>query len=117
MAAPSTAGSEAVKGPFPGDEALYSFTVYRDKALTQKLGSAVYTCVYAFDKIGICNASFQLGNSIMVGTGTVDFTAPAFELGVTGGAGQYASTAGDVNADPSGKHAQRLVFTIGTVNP
>jgi hypothetical protein len=117
MKAPSEAGSEAVKGPFPGDEALYSFTVYKDSSLTQKLGTAVYTCVYAFDKTGICNASFQLGDSVMVGTGTVDFTAPVFELGVTGGAGQYASAAGDVTADPSGKHAQRLVFTIGTVNP
>jgi hypothetical protein len=114
MKAPSEAGSEAAKGPFPGDEAIYSFAVYKDAKLTQNIGTAVYTCVYAFDKNGVCNANFQLSSGTVVGTGTVDFTATTFELAVTGGAGLYSSAAGDVVADPSGTHAQRLVFTIGT---
>jgi hypothetical protein len=114
--APGQAGSEAADGPFPGDEALYSFAVYRDASLTHKLGTAVYTCVYAFDKNGICNASFQLDTGTLIGTGTLDFTAPAFELAMTGGAGQYAGAVGDLRADPSGKQAQRLVFTLGRVS-
>jgi hypothetical protein len=114
MTPPSAAGSEAAKGPFPGDEAIYSFAVYKDAKLTQNIGTAVYTCTYAFDKNGVCNANFQLNGGTVIGTGTVDFTATTFELAVTGGAGLYSSAAGDVTADPSGAHAQRLVFTIGT---
>ena len=114
--APSQAGSEAADGPFPGDEALYSFTVYKDASLTSRIGTAVYTCVYAFDKNGVCDASFQLDGGTLIGTGTLDFTAPTFELAMTGGTGQYAGAAGDVRADPSGKHAQRLAFSIGTTS-
>ncbi len=105
--------SERNNGPFPGDEALYSFDVYSGKSLASKVGTAVYTCQYYFDKNAFCDATFQLAGGTLVAAGTLNFTAPTFALAITGGYGRYAGAAGDVEASPQGKLAQRLVFVLG----
>jgi hypothetical protein len=103
---------EATGGPFPGDSALYSFTVYTNRGMTAKTGSAVFTCRYAFDKDAFCNASFHLKGSLLFGAGPLDFGASRFALAVTGGSGAYAGASGEVRAAPSGKHGQRLTFVL-----
>jgi hypothetical protein len=105
--------SEKNNGPFPGDEALYSFDVYSGKNLTTKVGTAVYTCQYYFDKNAFCDATFDLAGGTLVATGTLNFNAPTFALAITGGYGKYAGAAGDVEASSQGKLAQRLVFVLG----
>lgn len=51
---------EHTDGPYPGDETLFGFGVYRNARLTGKVGSAVYTCQYYFSKNGFCDAEYQL---------------------------------------------------------
>jgi hypothetical protein len=99
-------------GPFAGDEALFSFDVYSHPDLSGKLGTATFTCQYYFDKNAFCDVSFQLKQGTLIGAGTLKSTANAFELVVTGGYGGYAGERGDVEASQSGKHAQKIAFTI-----
>jgi hypothetical protein len=110
----ATIVSEHANGPFAGDEALFSFTVYSTTRLTKRAGSAVYTCQYYFDKNAFCDASFQLGSGgTLFGAGTLDFDATRFALAITGGSGKYSRTKGDVQVSPFGKKAQRLAFVLG----
>ena len=39
---------EKGKGTLPGDNALYSFKLYRDSSLQKSVGSAVYSCTFNF---------------------------------------------------------------------
>jgi hypothetical protein len=100
-------------GPFPGDAALFSFTVYTRSDLTAKTGSAVFTCHYAFGKNAFCNASFELKGSLLFGAGPLNFGASRFTLAITGGSGKYAGASGELRASPSGKHGQRMTFVLG----
>jgi hypothetical protein len=109
----ATIASEHANGPFAGDEALFSFTVYTNGRLTKKGGSAVYTCQYYFAKNAFCDASFQLAGGTVFGAGTLNFNATKFALAITGGSGKYIRTKGDVQVSPLGKQAQRLVFVLG----
>ena len=109
----STSLTEATNGPFPGDEGIYSFNLYADKALTRRVGSALYTCEYSFGRNGFCDATFQLAGGTVIGAGVLNFSSQAFTLAVTGGVGKYAGMVGDLGAGPSGAHAQRLLFTLG----
>ena len=109
----SASVSEKNNGPFAGDEALFSFDVYSSPSLATKIGSAVYTCQYYFNKNAFCDASFQLKGGTLIAAGALNFTAKTFALAVTGGYGTYAGATGDVEASPSGKGAQRLVFVLG----
>ncbi len=43
-------GKEKQKGPFPGDDILYTFKLYPTANLTKSNGSAFFTCYYAFAK-------------------------------------------------------------------
>jgi hypothetical protein len=100
-------------GPFPGDEALFSFTVYTNRGMTAKTGTAVFTCHYAFGKNALCNVSFHLKGSLLFGAGPLNFGASRFTLAVTGGSGKYAGASGELRAAPSGKHGQRMTFVLG----
>ena len=98
-------------GPFPGDEALFSFNLYADASLKTKAGSAIFTCQYNLNKNAFCDASFQLaaGGTLMA-SGAFNFTASKFSLAVVGGYGGSAGKRGSVLDVPSANHAQKLSF-------
>jgi hypothetical protein len=100
-------------GPFPGDEALYSFDLFKNANLEAKAGSAVYTCQYYFDKYAYCDVSFQLIGGSLIGAGAFSFASKSFALAITGGYGKYSGVTGDVNVSSSGTRGQRLVFALG----
>jgi len=108
----AAAGLTATKGPYAGDEAVFSFNVYASSSLNTKVGSAVYTCQYYFDKNAFCDVSFQLKGGTLIGAGTLNFDAKKFGLAITGGYGKYGGATGDVQATPVGKTSQRLAFTL-----
>lgn len=109
----SPATNEKTNGPFAGDEALFSFDVYTTPGLQAKAGSAVYTCQYFFNKNAFCDASFQLKGGTLIAAGTLNFEGKSFALAITGGYGKYGGVHGEVDAFPSGKNAQHLVFVLG----
>lgn len=109
----AAASKEQGDGPFPGDQAVFTFQLYANAKLDTALGSAVYTCQYYFDKYAFCDASFRLKDGTLIAAGTLNFNGQTFALAVTGGYGRYAGAEGDLEASPSGKHAQRLVFRLG----
>jgi hypothetical protein len=102
------------QGPFPGDEALFSFNVFKTGSLETNLGSAVFTCQYYFNKNAFCDVSFQMNGGTLMGAGAFNFSASTFALAITGGYGTYSGMTGDVSATPSGKFAQRLFFTLNS---
>jgi hypothetical protein len=108
--APSTS---TAAGPFPGDEALFSFNLYASSGLGKRIGTAVYTCMYNFNKNAFCDATFRFtGGSTLVAEGSFNFNTTAFGLAVTGGDGTYAGASGTLNESPAANHAQRLVFIL-----
>jgi hypothetical protein len=98
-------------GPFPGDEALFSFNLYTDSNLKTRAGSAIFTCQFNLNKNAFCDASFQLaaGGTLMA-SGAFNFTAARFSLAVIGGYGAYSNRRGSVLDAPSANHAQKLRF-------
>jgi hypothetical protein len=99
-------------GPFPGDEALFAMKVFAKQNLTEKTGSAVYTCQYYFDKNAFCDVTFQLPGGSLTAGGAFNFSAKTFELAITGGQGKYSGVTGDVDATASGKYSQQLAFEL-----
>lgn len=101
------------KGPFPGDRAVFTFKLFSDAALKNSIGSATFSCQYAFGKHGICQAEYILGSSSLLGLGYVDFNARTFSFAVTGGTGKYRDARGELLATPdSTKRGNRLAFTL-----
>ena len=100
------------RGPFPGDEAIFTFNTYTSSDLKGKAGSALYTCQYYFYKNGFCDAYFQLSGGTLTAAGVLNFNAQTVTLTVTGGTGIYSGKAGELNATPHGKGAQRLAFEL-----
>lgn len=100
-------------GPFPGDESFYSFNVYSKPSLKGKIGVAVFSCVYNFDKNGFCDATFLLQGGTLIADGAFNFNAKSFALAVTGGYGSYTDLKGTAEENPTANHAQRYVFTLG----
>ena len=100
-------------GPFPGDEALYSFNLYSNPSLKKRAGSAIFTCQYNFDRNAFCDVSFTLrGGDALIASGAFNFAATRFSLAVTGGYGKYVAAVGSVLGTPSTHHAQKLSFTF-----
>jgi hypothetical protein len=103
----------APNGPFPGDEALFSFNLYTGSNLHKRAGTAVFTCQYNFKKNAFCDAAFRLRDgSTLIASGAFNFSASKFALAVTGGEGSYADAQGSVVGTPSAHHAQRLDFRL-----
>jgi hypothetical protein len=101
------------KGPFPGDNALYSFKLYSDAGLKKRIGSAVYTCTFNFRHQAMCTADFQFSNGgSLIAAGPVDFDADSFALAVTGGAGTYLGARGQATSAPASKDAHRLRLVL-----
>jgi hypothetical protein len=99
-------------GPFPGDEALFKFNVYKSGDLKQKAGTATFTCQYNFNRNAFCDAAYQLDGGQLIAAGAFSFDAGSFELAITGGTGKYRSLTGDLEATPGPRHSQRLVITL-----
>ena len=99
----ASANLDEKQGPFPGDEALFSFNVFKTGSLQTTIGSAVFTCQYYFDKNAFCDVSFQMNGGTLIGAGTLNFNATTFALAITGGYGKYSGFTGDVAADPERK--------------
>ncbi len=98
-------------GPFPGDEALFSFNLYTGPNLAKRAGTALFTCQYNFNKNAFCDASFQLANGgTIIASGAFNFTASKFSLAITGGNGAYLAKKGSLTDVPSPNHAQKLSF-------
>ncbi len=100
-------------GPFPGDEALYSFNLYTNASLKTRAGTAIFVCQYNFNKDAYCDASFQLKNGgTLIASGAFNFAASKFALAVTGSYGTYFDKTGSVRETPTANHAQKLSFQL-----
>ena len=100
-------------GPFPGDEALYSFNLYTTTSRGTRAGVAVFTCQYNFDRNAFCDVSFQLSDGgTLLASGAFNFAASRFSLAVTGGYGRYVDVRGSVLETPSSNHMQKLSFRL-----
>jgi hypothetical protein len=108
----AAAHDENGSGPFPGDEALFKFGLFSSSKLDAATGSGVYTCEYSFSKTAFCSVTFALSDGTLYADGELDFGARSWALTVTGGTGRYTGLSGEVDAAPSGKHAQRLTFSL-----
>jgi len=98
-------------GPFPGDEALFSFNLYTGPSLTKRAGTALFTCQYNFNKNAFCDASFQMASGgTLIASGAFNFTASKFSLAITGGYGAFVNKRGSMTDIPSANHAQKLSF-------
>jgi hypothetical protein len=105
--------SKNATGPFPGDEAIFSFNLYANAALKQRAGAAIFTCHYNFARNAFCDAVFQLaGKGTLLAGGGFNFDATSFTLAVAGGTGSLAGTVGVLRESPAAGHAQRLVFQL-----
>jgi len=99
--------------PYPGDYTMLSFDIFGNKGLNKRVGTATYTCQFAFDQRAVCKATYELGGGTLHGIGLVDFTRPRFELVVTGGSGSYFARKGDMTSAPvAGSKAQQLEFVL-----
>jgi hypothetical protein len=99
--------------PYPGDYTLLRFGLFASQSLKKSIGTALFTCQFAFQQRAICKATYQLGEGTILGVGIVDFTKPKFALIVTGGTGKYFARKGDMSSTPVvGSKAQQLDFVI-----
>jgi hypothetical protein len=103
--------SEAKDGPFPGDDVLYGYQLYATPRLKTRIGSAMYTCYYGFDKKATCSAYYQLEDGIVLGSGQISFKTAGYTLTVTGGTNGYLAATGEIVAR-LGKSSERLVFRL-----
>jgi hypothetical protein len=99
-------------GPFAGDESVFAFNLYGGAALKPKIGTAIFTCLYYFNKNAFCEASYKLNGGTVFAQGAFNFNATSFTLAVTGGLGKFAGATGEVATSPSANHSQHLSFTF-----
>jgi hypothetical protein len=101
-------------GPFAGDQTLFSFNLFSSPSLKKKIGTAVYTCDYNFNKHALCIATYTLNNGTLLATGDVDFNAGAFTLALNGGTKTYLNANGQVamTTVASTKNVQKLSFLL-----
>jgi hypothetical protein len=110
---PLTKEMEKGKGPYPGDNALYTFRLYGDPRLTNLVGTAVYSCTFNFQHHALCEASFELNGGTMFASGPADFNGSNFTLAVLSGTAKYLGARGQVSSAPAAaKDAHRLRFVF-----
>jgi hypothetical protein len=108
----AAASTKQAKGPFPGDEAVFQFSIYAKPSLGKAVGVGRFVCLYNFSHNALCDASYNLPGGTLVGTGSFSFDATTFNLDVTGGSGKYSNLRGNVEVASAAHHAQRLSFTL-----
>ena len=101
---------EKGNGPFPGDEALFKFNIFTDPKLKSSGGTAVFTCLYNFNKNAYCAVTYQLTAGTLIGAGAFNFNANTFSVAITGGTAKYRGETGEMDGVPGPNHAQRLTF-------
>lgn len=99
----ATNGKEKGNGPFPGDDVLYTFKLYRDSSLKVGAGSAMFTCYYGYGKRATCDSYFDLSDGLVLASGQVVFNSKQFTLGVSGGTSKYLGTSGELKASPAAR--------------
>jgi hypothetical protein len=104
--------TKQAKGPFPGDEAIFTFKVYSDANRRDAVGTATFTCQYNFNDNVFCDAVYRLPAGTLYGAGGFSFAAASFSLAITGGTSRYAGLAGSLVSSPAPAHAQRLAFSL-----
>jgi hypothetical protein len=111
--APAATTKEHNSGPFPGDQALFTFALYKPANHTTAVGTALFSCTYNFSRKGFCDAAWKLKDGMFVGGGPVDFDAKTFTFAITGGTGKYRGVRGNVASSPAqGYAAVNLAFTL-----
>jgi len=110
--APTATTREQNNGPFPGDNALFTFNLYTSQSRKHLVGTAAFTCTYNFDKNGYCDATYQLGGGLLVGAGAIDFNAKNYTLIITGGTGKYRAATGTVESVQAAYSLTRLTITL-----
>ena len=105
-------------GPFPGDVAVFTLTLYSNASLKTNIGSGAYTCYYNYAKHALCIAYYQLsgkrGSGTLIASGPVDFdNTDRFELVVTGGTEAYRGARGALAAAPTGTAERVEVSLLG----
>ncbi len=109
----SPAQQKSPNGPFPGDEAIFSFNLYSNPSLKTRDGIAVLTCTYDVNKNALCDEVFRLKTGkTLLAEGSFAFDAKTFTLVVTGGYDGYPGNKGTVTESPSTNHAERLGFKL-----
>ncbi|MES1246325.1 MAG: hypothetical protein ABUS54_01475 [Actinomycetota bacterium] len=101
-------GKEKGNGPFPGDDILYGFKLFGDAKRAKPLGTAMFTCYYAFHKQATCDSYFDLDGGLLLASGQVAFGGKQFTLGITGGTKAYLGALGQVDSAPASGNAQRF---------
>ena len=91
-------GTEKKAGPFPGDDVLYTFKLYHDSDFRKHVGTALFTCYFAFAKKATCEGYFELGSNELVADGQITFDRSKFALAVAGGIGADLGARGQVLA-------------------
>lgn len=100
-------------GPFAGDQAIYQLKLYRNAGLTQKVGTAVFSCLYNFNHNAYCDVVFDVsGSGSLIAAGDFSFDATHFNLAITGGLRKFKGESGSVTGTQAAHHAQRLVFSL-----
>jgi hypothetical protein len=104
--------NEAGNGPFPGDNAYFSFRIYSDPLRTKRIGSATYACSYNFNKNAYCEVQYAFKDGTIVGGGAFSFNSYDFPIAIQGGTGKYEGAGGqvEVTSDPSALRNQVLRF-------
>jgi hypothetical protein len=120
-AASSQVTNDRLLGPFPGDEGIFTYTVYSNAAHTDRIGTALLICQYGFNRNAWCDASYQLKDGLLIGAGTTNAHSTSFALRITGGTDGYSAMKGIVHASLKGLpyspaylalEPQRLAFAI-----
>jgi hypothetical protein len=97
-------------GALPGDNALFTFKLYSDASLKNRVGTGTYSCTFNFAHRALCEANFELHSGLMIADGPVDFNSTRFTLAVTSGTGKYLGVRGQVASSPSSANVHRLSF-------
>ena len=113
--APTATTNEHGKGPFPGDQALFTFKLYSGASLKNVAGSATFLCSYNFNHNGFCDAIYTLSGGTFLAAGSLDFDAKNFVLEVTGGTGKYRLVSGQLVSSPAARLSQHLAIALSPI--
>ena len=98
-------------GALPGDNALFTFKLYSDPGLKNRVGSGTYSCTFNFAQRALCEADFELKSGSMIADGPTNFNSTRFTLAVISGTGKYLGVRGQVASSPSSENdVHRLSF-------
>ena len=108
----SATAKNARKPPQPGDMEYLQFNVYKDPSLRQGAGVAHITCQFSTTTNAFCDATYELDNGTLVGSGMVDFATSSFQLAVVGGTGRYRDGRGVLQSTPAAHGAEHVAFDL-----